>query len=65
MMYHRGHPADYDDWVAAGAKGWSWDENKKYFDMTEGNKQIGTLVSEKYHSDSGPLPVQQVSRFYI
>ncbi|KAL4712374.1 hypothetical protein ACJJTC_001535 [Scirpophaga incertulas] len=59
MMYHRGHPADYDDWVAAGATGWSWEENKPYFDMTEGNKQIGTLVSEQHHSDKGPLPVQQ------
>ncbi|KAI5642554.1 GMC oxidoreductase domain-containing protein [Phthorimaea operculella] len=58
LMYHRGHKADYDDWVAAGAKGWSWEENRKYFDMTEGNKQIGSLVSEEYHSADGPLPVQ-------
>lgn len=61
MMYHRGHAADYDDWVAAGAEGWSWDENKKYFDMTEGNKQIGSLVKSEYHSSTGPLPIQQVS----
>lgn len=60
-MYHRGHPADYDDWVEAGATGWTWEENLKYFDMTEGNKQIGELVSAKYHSDTGPLPVQNVS----
>ncbi|CAH0402734.1 unnamed protein product [Chilo suppressalis] len=59
MMYHRGHPADYDDWVQAGADGWSWDENRPYFDMTEGNREIGSLVSEKYHSSTGPLPVQQ------
>ncbi|XP_013184170.2 glucose dehydrogenase [FAD, quinone] [Amyelois transitella] len=59
MMYHRGHPADYEDWVNAGAKGWSWEENLPYFDMTEGNKQVGTLVSAKHHSESGPLPVQQ------
>ncbi|XP_059053000.1 glucose dehydrogenase [FAD, quinone]-like [Achroia grisella] len=58
MMYHRGHIADYDDWVKAGAQGWSWKENLPYFDMTEGNKQIGSLVSQKYHSASGPMPVQ-------
>ncbi|KAI5642555.1 GMC oxidoreductase domain-containing protein [Phthorimaea operculella] len=58
LMYHRGHKADYEDWVAAGAKGWSWEENRKYFDMTEGNKEIGTLVSEEYHSADGPLPIQ-------
>ncbi|XP_026754993.2 glucose dehydrogenase [FAD, quinone]-like isoform X2 [Galleria mellonella] len=58
MMYHRGHKADYEDWEKAGAQGWSWDENLPYFDMTEGNKQIGSLVSYKYHSASGPMPVQ-------
>ncbi|XP_063628728.1 glucose dehydrogenase [FAD, quinone]-like [Cydia splendana] len=59
MMYHRGHAADYDDWVAAGATGWSWEENLPYFDMTEGNKQVGSLVSGEYHSNKGPMPVQQ------
>ncbi|KAH9637944.1 hypothetical protein HF086_003646 [Spodoptera exigua] len=59
MMYHRGHHADYTcDWVEAGAKGWSWDEIKPFMDLTEGNKQIGSLVDGKYHSDIGPLPIQ-------
>ncbi|XP_035448057.2 glucose dehydrogenase [FAD, quinone] [Spodoptera frugiperda] len=59
MMYHRGHHADYDcDWVEAGAKGWSWDEVKPFMDMSEGNKQIGSLVDGKYHSDSGCMPIQ-------
>ncbi|KAH9629053.1 hypothetical protein HF086_006871 [Spodoptera exigua] len=62
MMYHRGHHADYTcDWVEAGAKGWSWDEIKPFMDLTEGNKQIGSLVDGKYHSDIGPLPIQTVS----
>lgn len=60
MMYHRGHAADYEDWVAFGAEGWSWEDNLPYFDMTEGNKQIGSLVSGQHHSDKGPLPIQQV-----
>ncbi|KAL4712336.1 hypothetical protein ACJJTC_001497 [Scirpophaga incertulas] len=59
MMYHRGHAADYEDWVNAGATNWSWEENLPFFDKTEGNKQIGTLVSAQHHSDKGPLPVQQ------
>ncbi|KAM3964007.1 glucose dehydrogenase [FAD, quinone] [Aphomia sociella] len=58
MMYHRGHAADYDDWEKAGAHGWSWEDNLPYFDMTEGNKQIRSLVSYKHHSPSGPMPVQ-------
>lgn len=61
MMYNRGHAADYEDWVNQGATGWSWEENLPYFDRTEGNKEIGTLVSENYHSQSGPLPVKRVS----
>ncbi|XP_026314157.1 glucose dehydrogenase [FAD, quinone]-like [Hyposmocoma kahamanoa] len=59
MMYHRGHAPDYEDWVKAGAVGWSWEENKKYFYMTEGNKQVGTLVNASYHSSNGTLPIQQ------
>ncbi|XP_072934789.1 glucose dehydrogenase [FAD, quinone]-like [Epargyreus clarus] len=59
MMYHRGHKADYEDWVNAGAEGWSWEENLPYFDMTEGNKEIGTVVNGSYHSDQGPLPVKR------
>lgn len=59
-MYHRGHPADYDDWVKDGANGWSWDENYPYFLKSEGNKEIGSIVSAKLHSDSGPMPVQRV-----
>ncbi|KAG6442999.1 hypothetical protein O3G_MSEX002674 [Manduca sexta] len=59
MMYHRGRPADYDGWVEFGADGWSWEDNLPFFDMTEGNKEIGTLVSAQYHSRSGPLPVQR------
>ncbi|XP_026740327.1 glucose dehydrogenase [FAD, quinone]-like [Trichoplusia ni] len=59
MMYHRGHRADYDDWVAHGAEGWSWDELQPYMDMIENNKQIGTVVDGKYHSDAGVMPIQQ------
>ncbi|CAG5044085.1 unnamed protein product [Parnassius apollo] len=55
MMYHRGHAADYVTW----GKDWSWEKNLPYFLKTEGNKEIGTVVKDDYHSDSGPLPVQR------
>lgn len=59
MMFHRGHKADYDNWVEQGATGWSWEENMKYFHKFEDNKQIGSLVSPEFHSSDGPMPVQQ------
>ncbi|CAG9104065.1 unnamed protein product [Plutella xylostella] len=61
MMYHRGHEADFQDWTNFGAEGWSWEENKPYFDKSEDNKQTGTLVSQLHHATGGPMPVQQFS----
>ncbi|XP_013167945.1 PREDICTED: glucose dehydrogenase [FAD, quinone]-like [Papilio xuthus] len=55
MMYHRGHAADYTAW----GKEWSWEHNLPFFYMTEGNRQVGTLVDSHYHSETGPMPVQQ------
>lgn len=31
MIYMRGHRANYDDWVAAGATGWGWDDMLPWF----------------------------------
>ena len=31
MLYVRGHKSDYDDWVALGNTGWSFDEVLPYF----------------------------------
>ncbi|MFZ4603477.1 MAG: GMC family oxidoreductase [Caulobacterales bacterium] len=35
LVYVRGHRADYDDWVAAGAQGWSFDEIAPFFRKSE------------------------------
>ncbi|MCW2412310.1 MULTISPECIES: GMC family oxidoreductase [unclassified Sphingobium] len=35
MVYARGHPADYDEWSALGATGWSWGEVLPYFRRSE------------------------------
>jgi choline dehydrogenase-like flavoprotein len=43
QMYVRGHPADYDAWAAAGAKGWTYEDVRPYFRRAE---SAGTLSIE-------------------
>jgi choline dehydrogenase len=35
MMWYRGHPADYDAWEAAGARGWAFGDVLPYFRRCE------------------------------
>ena len=35
MMFVRGHPLDYEDWAARGARGWSYREVLPYFKRSE------------------------------
>ena len=51
QMYMRGHPLDYDNWVAMGAKGWSFAEVLPYFKKSETFGGGG----DEYRGDSGPL----------
>ena len=53
MIYMRGHPADYDDWAAAGAAGWAWRDVLPYFLRSENNERG---ASER-HGSGGPLNV--------
>ncbi|GAB4363613.1 MAG: FAD-dependent oxidoreductase [Oricola sp.] len=53
MLYTRGHPRDYDDWVAAGCAGWGWEDVLPYFRRSENNERGGDAL----HGDSGPLHV--------
>ncbi|MEM6988733.1 MAG: GMC family oxidoreductase, partial [Pseudomonadota bacterium] len=56
MVYARGLPQDYDDWVTAGAEGWGWDAVAQVFDGLDSRvDQTG-----RQHGD-GPLRVQDVS----
>lgn len=55
MLYVRGHPADYDDWAAAGCTGWSWDEVLPYFKRAEGNQRGASDL----HGGDGPLRVAE------
>ncbi len=56
MCYIRGVPADYDDWAAAGAEGWHWDNVLPYFRKSEGNQR----GADALHGGDGPLGVSDL-----
>jgi choline dehydrogenase-like flavoprotein len=53
MIYMRGNRADYDDWAASGATGWSYAEVLPYFRRAEHNER----GEDAYHGVGGPLNV--------
>jgi choline dehydrogenase len=56
MCYCRGHRKDYDEWAAAGAGGWSFDDCLPFFLKSEDQ---GRGPSE-FHGVGGPLSVQDL-----
>lgn len=54
MIYMRGNRADYDEWAAAGASGWSYNELLPYFIKAENNER----GVSRFHGVDGPLFVQ-------
>ena len=56
MCYSRGHRTDYDDWEAAGAEGWSWNEVLPYFIRSEDQER----GASELHGVGGPLSVQDL-----
>lgn len=55
MMALRGVPADYDEWRAAGAIGWGWDDVLPYFRRLERDLDYpGGL-----HGTDGPIPIRR------
>ena len=58
MMYMRGHPLDYENWVQMGASGWSYSEVLPYFKKSE----TYAGGADSYRGDSGPLGVQPGSK---
>jgi choline dehydrogenase-like flavoprotein len=56
MIYMRGHPTDYDDWVALGATGWGWRDVLPYFLRAEHNERGASDL----HGSGGPLNVAEV-----
>jgi len=55
MLYIRGQREDYDDWVRAGATGWSFDDVLPYFKRSEGNERGASQL----HGGDGPLQVAE------
>jgi choline dehydrogenase-like flavoprotein len=53
MVYLRGQREDYDDWAAAGARGWSWADVQPYFLKAENNER----GASGRHGVGGPLNV--------
>lgn len=53
MIYLRGQPQDYDDWAAAGCRGWGWREVLPYFRRAEHNER----GADEWHGTGGPLNV--------
>lgn len=58
MVYFRGHPRDFDDWVALGARGWSYREVLPYFIRSEHNENFR---HSDYHGSDGPMNVRTVT----
>jgi choline dehydrogenase len=53
MMHIRGHPSDYEGWVAAGCPGWSYEDCLPYFQRME-NQEDDT---SPWAGKGGPIPV--------
>lgn len=53
MIYVRGNRADYDEWAAGGAEGWSYDEVLPYFKRSEDNER----GEDPFHGAGGPMSV--------
>lgn len=56
MVYSRGSPKDYNEWVDLGAKGWGWNDVLPYFKRSE-NSWRG---ANDDHGGDGPLTVNKV-----
>lgn len=57
MVWIRGHPADYEDWKAAGNTGWGWDDLFPIFRAVEDN----AAGADDYRAIGGPLHVEDMS----
>ncbi len=53
MVYIRGHASDYDDWAAAGNKGWGYQDVLPYFKKSEDNSR----GASEFHGTGGELKV--------
>jgi choline dehydrogenase len=59
MVYHRGHPRDYDDWARQGLSNWGWAQVLPYFTRSECNEDF---PASTYHGRTGPMHVSYVRK---
>jgi choline dehydrogenase-like flavoprotein len=59
MVYFRGQPKDFDDWVAMGNAGWSYRDVLPYFIRSENND---SYAGSPYHGHDGPIRVSHIPR---
>ena len=57
MVWARGLPNDFEDWVSAGAEGWDWDTVKRYYKKLESWSRGGDAI----RGGDGPLAVQDIA----
>lgn len=55
LMANRGAPADYDEWQALGADGWSWQDCLPVFRALESDRDI----NDGFHGQDGPIIVRR------
>ena len=60
MVYSRGNRWDYDQWAAAGNRGWAYDDVLPYFKKAEHNE---TFSNDPYHGVNGPLHVKRLDQY--
>ena len=57
MVWARGLPRDFEDWVSAGAEGWDWDTVKRYYKKLES----WSRGEDALRGGDGPLAVQDIA----
>ena len=55
MGHMRGHPSDFEAWVAAGAVGWGWDDLLPYFMKSE----TSPFGDGSHYGANGPIHLEQ------
>jgi 5-(hydroxymethyl)furfural/furfural oxidase len=56
QLANRGSPADFDEWVARGAKGWGWKDVLPYYKKVERDMDFDGPL----HGKEGRIPVRRI-----
>ncbi|XP_060857130.1 glucose dehydrogenase [FAD, quinone]-like [Metopolophium dirhodum] len=58
MLYARGNPIDFENWLEQNNSGWGYNDVLRYFKKSEDNKDL-SLARTPYHSAGGYLTVSE------